>query len=386
MLDKDSYEFGTMETGRGSQRDFPVPPIAPEGGRPVLPGGNTPVPPVAPDGGRPVFPGGNTPVPPVAGEDEQPVYPGENTPVPPIAGEDEQPVYPGDDYPVPPVAGEDERPVYPGVDYPVPPIAGEDERPVYPGDDYPVPPIAPEGGRPIPPIPPIPFPPLGPGPVRPNPPVNQFATVRFLNAATNNLPMNVSIDNRQVVGGLQFGEVSSYSRVGDGFRTVVITSASGPRMIFYNRTIPFIAGSRTTYVIVDTVNGLDLVYVPDQSCRNMSRELGCLRVANMSYENSAFDVLLYGGETVFRDVRFKEVTPMKQARPGEYDFYITNAARIGVIREIPIIVIGNFRPGNMANEPLLSFGVDIEEGGRYTCYIIGNSWSSANLRVVTVMD
>ena len=118
----------------------------------------------------------------------------------------------------------------------------------------------------------------------------------------------------------------------------------------------------------------------------MSRELGCLRVANMSYENSAFDVLLYGGETVFRDVRFKEVTPMKQARPGEYDFYITNAARIGVIREIPIIVIGNFRPGNMASEPLLSFGVDIEEGGRYTCYIIGNSWSSANLRVVTVMD
>ncbi|WP_343249546.1 DUF4397 domain-containing protein [Diplocloster hominis] len=295
------------------------------------------------------------------------------------------------DRPVPPIAPEGGAPVFPGPDanIPVPPIAPEGGQPVDPGftfpnnpwENIPETPIAPEGGRPVAPGP---FPSF-PGPIRPNRPGT--CQVRFLNAATNNLPLNISIGNRMAASNLRFGNISSYETISDGFRPVTIVSAVGPRMVFYNQTLPFVAGEKITMVVIDSSNGLDLVRVSDLGCQNMPRNTGCFRMANMSYNNSAYDLMLYGGDVVFTDVRFKEVTPFKQARPGEYEFYMTNTARYGnVLREIPVIIITNARPPYNSGEPLLSFVTTINAGEMYTAYVIGNTWSAFNLRVVMVQN
>ena len=106
----------------------------------------------------------------------------------------------------------------------------------------------------------------------------------------------------------------------------------------------------------------------------------------MSYAGSNYDLKLYGGETVFRNIGFQEVTSYKQAVAGSYQFYLTRANSFSVIRELPVIVIGAIAGSNMTGQPLVSFYVDIQAGRNYTSYIIGNTWSDNSFRVMTVED
>ena len=91
------------------------------------------------------------------------------------------------------------------------------------------------------------------------------------------------------------------------------------------------------------------------------------------------DLLLYGGETIFRNVAFQTVTPYKQAMAGTYQFYVTSSGNYSLLREIPIIVIGlnssGTITGNNQAEALLSAQIEIAAGQNYTSYLIGNTWS-----------
>lgn len=345
-MNRNGNSGNTNETGNGmndrSTRDYGLTtPVAPDGGMPVAPGNgmeNVPVPPIAPEGGAPVFPGNG------------------------------------------------------GADIPVPPIAPEGGRPVFPGpDNIPVPPIAPEGGRPVAPGPGVNIPgfPLFPSfPTVPSYPSPQyFGQVRFLNASTNTFPVNISVDNTTYAVNSRFGTVSNYDWIADGFHTITVRRATGLRSILFQQTFPFMAGVKATMVLTDTPSGgLSMVKVTDTGCTNLPFNAGCYRFANMAYSGSNFDLLLYGGETVFRNVGFREVTSYKQAMAGSYQFYVTNSNNFSVIREIPIIVIGAYTNGNMVNEPLLSIQVDIAANRNYTTYMIGNTWSDSSLRALTVED
>ena len=329
---------------------------------------------------RMVFPGNNFPETPIAPEGGRPVFPGDNIPETPIAPEGGRPVFPGDNIPETPIAPEGGRPVFPGDNIPETPIAPEGGRPVFPGDNIPETPIAPEGGRPV-------NPGMGPGPVIiPVRPQNRdFSRVRFLNASTNNFPLQISIDGRAAVQDLRFGENTGYQRVTDGFHTVTIVAAVGPRILLYRKALPFVANEVVTMVVIDTPNGLDIAQVSDRGCRALPGNISCFRVANMSYDNSAYDVMLYNGGIVFADVRFQAVTRWKQARTADYQFYVTNARRGQRIEEIPMITMGNgVAYEGIYMEPLTSFQVDMSAGEMYTSYLIGNPWSAASFRVVTL--
>ena len=110
----------------------------------------------------------------------------------------------------------------------------------------------------------------------------------------------------------------------------------------------------------------------------------------MTYSGSRYDLLLYGGETIFRNVAFQTVTPYKQAMAGTYQFYVTSSGNYSLLREIPIIVIGlnssGTITGNNQAEALLSAQIEIAAGQNYTSYLIGNTWSDTGLRLLTVED
>lgn len=357
-------------------------PVAPEGGTPAYPGNQPgiPVPPIAPEGGFPTYPGNdNIPETPIAPEGGFPSYPGnDNIPETPIAPEGGFPTYPGNDnIPSLPIAPEGGFPVYPGDNMPSLPIAPEGGFPAYPGDNVPSLPIAPEGGFPA-----------YPGPSWPGalPPVQYYTQVRFLNASTNAFPVNISIDGNLYAANSRFGSITSYAWISDGFHTVTVRRATGLRTILYQQTFPFISGEKVTMVLVDSGSGLSMSRVSDMGCMNLPYNSGCYRIANMTYSGSSYDLMLYGGETVFRNVKFGSAAPYKQTIAGSYQFYLTNSSNLTVIREIPVIVIGAFAPSSLANEPLVSFQVDIEPGRSYTSYVIGNNWSDYSLRVLTVVD
>ena len=199
-----------------------------------------------------------------------------------------------------------------------------------------------------------------------------YGQVRFLNAATNNYTINITVDNTSYASNVGFGTITNYSRILDGFHTITVRRSTGMRAVLLQQTFPFSANEKYTMVLVDSAQG--------------GLNTGCYRVANMAYSGSSFDVMLYSHDAVFRNIGFQEVTAYKQAMAGSYQFYITNSSNFTVIRELPVLVIGAVTTGSFSNEPLVSYQIDICARSKYTSYLIGNSWSNNNFRVLTVED
>ena len=280
------------------------------------------------------------------------------------------------------------------------PVAPPGGMPVYPGDDLantPTTPIAPEGGRPAypgnmqwpdlrpdfrPDFPLFPFP-------SPNiPSVTYYGQVRFLNATTNGMNLDVLIDGQNVFSGSTFATVSNYTQISDGFHTITVRRTNGP--VLYQQTLAFISGERVTMVILDTNGGVTLSKVSDMGCTNIPSGSGCIRVANMSYNGSNYDVRLFNNQIVFAGVGYKEVTSFKQATAGNYTFFVTNSqVNISSFNELPqlvfAVITGTSCPGCAVNNPLMTYSINVRPGKAYTSYIIGNSWTNL-YQVFTIED
>lgn len=218
-------------------------------------------------------------------------------------------------------------------------------------------------------------------------PSQYFGQVRFLNASSNSFPVTISVDQVHYAINSRFGTVSDYDWISDGFHTITVRRAVGLRTILLQQTFPFVSGEKVTMVLTDSGSGsLNMIRVSDMGCTNIPYGTGCYRMANMTCHGSSYDLMLYGGETVFRNVGFQQVTPYKQAMAGSYQFYIANSANFSVIREMPVIVIGVSPIYGTASQPLASIQVDIDAGKNYTSYLIGSTWSDHSFRVLTVED
>lgn len=276
------------------------------------------------------------------------------------------------------------------MDTPSLPIAPEGGLPVDPGtgngngSNIPSTPIAPPGGLPVEPGPgpSLPNRPGLPGIIIPIPPTTGYAEVRFLHAAINAVPVSISIGSRNLATNLRYAESTNYSRVADGFRTVTVMSARSPRSVLLRKNIPFRAGERMTLAIINTATGIDLLTVPDNMCASRPQGFACFRMVNLSFNSVPLDLILYDGRVVFADVRFKEITTYRRARPGEYGFYVavtpatpytmlSSNVDIETMEDLPQTVADNYIPGYGDLEPIVSFTESFRAGVNYTAYVIG---------------
>ena len=121
-------------------------------------------------------------------------------------------------------------------------------------------------------------------------------------------------------------------------------------------------------------------------CTNVPAGYGCLRVANMSYAGSSYDVRTFNNQTAFAGVGYKEVTSYKQTSSGTYTFFVTGSQyAVSALGELPVLVlssiVGVSCPTCTVSNPLLTFNVNVRAGRAYTCYIIGNPWSVSSGRM-----
>lgn len=216
-------------------------------------------------------------------------------------------------------------------------------------------------------------------------PITGFCTVRFLNAAENYGSFRILIGNRLINSNLSFANVTSYNNIADGFRRVTITSAASPRTVLFNSTVPFNSGEVITMAIVRSATGIDLVRIPDTMNINTPTNRGGIRMANLIFNSPPLDLFRANGQGIFSDVRYKEVTMIKQAFPREYEFYLAQTpyvieprtAEIEVIEDMPMAMpYNNF-------DPLVSFFVDVKSGILSTIYALG-TWPNT-IRVKTIV-
>ncbi len=213
-----------------------------------------------------------------------------------------------------------------------------------------------------------------------------YGQVRFLNASTNSMTVNISIDGTVYASNSRFATLSNYDWISDGFHTVTVRRANGLRSTLLQQTFPFTSGQKITMVLTDSPEGgLELIRVIDNGCNNLPSNSGCFRFANMTYSGSNLDLLL-SGQTIFRNIRYQSVSPYKQAVAGNYQFTVVTASSYSFIRELPIIVIGAVGTSFGNRETLMTFTTNIRAGRNYTAYLIGNTWSNANLQMIITSD
>lgn len=214
-------------------------------------------------------------------------------------------------------------------------------------------------------------------------PNSEFCKVRFLNAAEGYGPFCIFIGSMLVGNNLKYSNMTQYSDIRDGFKTVTIVSHSS-KMILYRREIPFNSGDVVTLSIIKTFDNIDVICISDMYSLNNIGNMGGIRMANLVYDSPPFSLLISNRKSIFSDVMYKQTTMFKRAKPKEYKFYLTqtycnincNCDNIEICDDKTWIF-----PSISQN--IAEFFLDIKPNTMYTIYVIGN-WSKPML--IKVVD
>lgn len=211
---------------------------------------------------------------------------------------------------------------------------------------------------------------------------NSFTKVRFLNAAYGYNPFQIMINNRRVASSLGFASLTTYGRIGTGFQSITILGTNG--YVYLQMSLPFRMNETMTIAIINTANGIDLLQINDESCATPAN-YSCLRACNLAYYSRPLDVVLSDGRVVFSDVQFKETTPYRRTRTGEYEFYIAETNLRPMPRDEDIETVGStINSSYMLPQVLVSFFVTVRPNTSYTMYMLNWSNSPDAIQILTV--
>lgn len=192
--------------------------------------------------------------------------------------------------------------------------------------------------------------------------------IRFLNTSNGYEPFLIYINNKLVINGLGFSEISQYGKISSGSQTITIAAPNG--YTYIQKSIDFDADKMYTIAIISTQTGLGLEQIIDSSCDTSNITSG-IRVCNLSYNNSCINISLNNGFVAFKDIKYKEVTPFKKTIPSIYYFNIINSNKDEI---------------EDGSEVLVSFNINIENNSIYTIYVFNWGSSSDSIRTMIIKD
>ncbi len=248
---------------------------------------------------------------------------------------------------------------------------------------------SPAGKNTVPSEPTPPFPPASESP-QVDTASDATVQVRFLNGVMDSGPsLRILAGNRLLSSSLAPGSFSEVFSLPAGFRLFTFFDANSPWLLLYRASIPLNAGDVVTLAMVRSANGLDLVRVDDRPCGITGTGWSCLRCVNLVYDSPGLDLVLTDGRVVFTDVRFKETTNYRRARPGRFDLYVAQTPRpvpaphtdMETVEDLPRVVDNRSLPGLGGVEPLVSFFLDLRAGSQASVYLLGNWALSPQLTV-----
>lgn len=219
------------------------------------------------------------------------------------------------------------------------------------------------------------------------------AYIRFLNAVVDDGPsLRITLGSRLLVTRLAPGNLTAYTTAPAGFRTLVFYDAQFPWVILYRSSLSLAADEVVTLAVVRSGGGIDVVRVDDRPCGGAGGR-ACLRMINLVYDSPGLDLVLTDGRVVFTDIRFKEDSAYRRARPGRYDMYVAqtpcaphqNDVDIETVEEMPVMISNYFLAGCGVVEPMASFYLEARLGARDSIYLMGN-WNRSPRMQVRVVE
>ena len=206
------------------------------------------------------------------------------------------------------------------------------------------------------------------------------SNVRFLYAATGQLPVNIRLGGRTVINRLQFGNFTPYYLENSGYRTVqVFNSSTG--FLLYQGSFYFNNGTAYTISIVNNGSGISLLQLTDMPCRNQNS--ACVRAVNLSPNSGPTDVFLSGIGRVFQNVNTFGVTNYRAIRQGSYRAAVSEStncpAGSSIFMADTYVECSNTRVALLA-----SSNVTFMNGVTYTLYTIGRAYQLPSVQLLSL--
>ena len=172
-------------------------------------------------------------------------------------------------------------------------------------------PVIPDTGRPFPPIITV-----YPKPVIPclfcNAVPNSAANVRFINASVGYNAFSIYVNNQLIITDLNADEITQYSQYSPNYMTITVMGPNG--YIYIQKSMLFPVGW-TTFAIVNTASGLDLISINDAPCTTPNFT-SCIRVCNLAFYTGPVSVEM--NNLTFTNVQFAQPASFSKVRPGNY--------------------------------------------------------------------
>ena len=214
--------------------------------------------------------------------------------------------------------------------------------------------------------------------------IPRYVSVRFLNAAFGYQTFRIQISNRRISNWLNYGALSSYSRITAGYHTVTVSGTDG--YTYMQKTMLFQVGAPVTVAVINTAGGLDLLQITDNCC-SPAAGYANFRVCNLARNSTPLDVLLADGRTVYGDIHYKETTAFKRIQPGTYEFLFAETDQTPMptwldIETLDSAFIGMYPAPNM----VASLYINIFAGINYTVYLLASGSSSNAVQTLVAAD
>jgi hypothetical protein len=165
---------------------------------------------------------------------------------------------------------------------------------------------------------------------------------------TNASPLRDSVDfyvGAQKLNGtapLLFGTTYNYIGFTPGIMNIGVSKPNNPKT-FYNANITLTNGLYQSLYIVNKGDSTSFLLLKDNFTAPASGQ-GKIRFVNLSSDSPAYDLVLEGDTTAFKNRAFKEFSDFKNIKPAKYKVSLVNTATKAVAATLADVEItaGNF--------------------------------------------
>ncbi|MCI1943785.1 DUF4397 domain-containing protein [Clostridium luticellarii] len=186
--------------------------------------------------------------------------------------------------------------------------------------------------------------------------ISSVSYIRFLNASPNSPAIDIYLNERLLSRNLSYKSFSDYTNIPYGTYNIKVFPAGSVEnpIVDQNLTIP----AEKIFTIAATDHYPNITLLPIEDIRRPKiPNRALIRFVNLTPDSPGLNLVLPGGNTLFSDVSYKEVSPYIPIAPGVHTLEINNSDSnervlyVPNIRLTPNRFYSIYSVGNLSGSP-----------------------------------
>ncbi|WP_176483781.1 DUF4397 domain-containing protein [Bacillus sp. FJAT-45066] len=153
--------------------------------------------------------------------------------------------------------------------------------------------------------------------------------VRIFHASPDAPEVDVYVDGKPVVEGAGFKDMTDYIMLHEGNYTVDVYKAGTQEEILVDQAVAIEANKAYNIAVINKLENIEMNVVENSIDVPLNKTM--VRVGHLSPDAQAVDVRMVGGDSIFQDLTFGEVTSYVTLDPGTYNLEVVTTGGTAVL-------------------------------------------------------